>query len=264
MFFPAIRLLGALSVSTRLLGSTGASLLIWFMSRDGVYALIALVFSLFSYLFNDLCDREKDRLAHPKRPLPAGILSARAAAISSFVLFGGGIVTTLALRPELFPFFSILFPASALYSVALKKWLPALATPWWCLLGTSLLLMPIQPGLWQFSGVFCFFFARELLLDFRDRKADRYFCETPTLPLLLGHHTFTFVFVLQLWALVASAVLKSPILLAGNAIISLFLVKLIIAAFRRGPKESLDDRELPELRLTKNIMWVGFLMAAAL
>lgn len=259
-----MRLFYAFGRSTRLPGSLGAGAIIWLLTHDVAYAGVAVLFCLFSYLFNDACDHKKDKVAHPARPLPLGLMSQQIALGGSASLFVLGLLTALVLRPGLFKFFLALFAASFLYSIGLKRWVPAVATPWWCLLGTTLFLMPIQPDLWQFTCVFSFFFARELLLDYRDRFADQQFCRTAALPALLGRHTFTVVYALQLWSVIAAFVLGNAIVLIGNVIVSLMLLRLMWGALRGWGRDADLGAEPRDVEVARRVMWVGFVLAAAL
>lgn len=249
--------------STRALGSVIAGIIVTILANDVGYGVISTAFFLFSYIFNDICDWEKDRIAHPERPIASGLLPRHIAAAVAVILFLGGVGLAWLVARPMAVFFGLLYPASVLYSALLKRTIPAFATPWWCLLGASVFLLPIRPSALQFTSVFAFFLAREILLDFRDRRADDQFCLTRSIPILLGRHTFGLVCALQLVSFGATVVLGNRLLLVGNAIVTVAVVYLTWLSYAHAPwrREGRDD--FGALRFVKRLMWVGFVMAAA-
>ena len=74
------------------------------------------------YLFNDVADREKDRL-HPRkreRPVAAGLLPVPAALVSAVALILGGLLAALALSPQFAVAALAYVVLLSVYSVALK------------------------------------------------------------------------------------------------------------------------------------------------
>jgi 4-hydroxybenzoate polyprenyltransferase len=66
-------------------------------------SIVLLAFSLSCFYlagmaFNDLCDREYDRVKRPSRPIPSGRVSARDTKIFTMLLFAAGFIS-LALAP---------------------------------------------------------------------------------------------------------------------------------------------------------------------
>ncbi|OGG63711.1 hypothetical protein A3D66_00075 [Candidatus Kaiserbacteria bacterium RIFCSPHIGHO2_02_FULL_50_9] len=85
--------------------------------------------------------------------------------------------------------FSIIYFFSILYSWILKPNIPIFATPLWSWAIAILFLQPFSADLSAYLGVAIIVYAYELLLDYRDRKADKEFCKTPTLSNILGKST---------------------------------------------------------------------------
>jgi 4-hydroxybenzoate polyprenyltransferase len=74
------------------------------------------------YLFNDVADREKDRL-HPRkreRPVASGLLPVPAALVSAVALILGGLLAALALSPQFAVAALAYVVLLSVYSVALK------------------------------------------------------------------------------------------------------------------------------------------------
>ena len=247
----AFVLIKGILCSSRTFGSLIAGIIVTILARDLGYGFISTVFFLFSYIFNDLCDWEKDRVAHPERPIASGLLPRRVASVVAIVLFVGGIGLAWLLVRPMVVFFTLLYPASALYSAVLKRTIPAVATPWWCLLGASIFLLPIRPTAWQFISVFSFFLGRELLLDFRDRRADSQFCLTRSLPILLERHTFCLIFGLQLVSLASTMAFGSRILVIGNMVVTVAVGYLAWLAYTRKPWELEKRDDFRALRVVR-------------
>ena len=95
-----------------------------------------------SYVFNDCCDIDVDRLAMPDRPLPSAKLGKREAQVWSLLLFLVAAGVSLYLNPESF---AVLIAATLLitiYSAWAKK-----RTPFsWVFVGLSFGLVPF--GVW--------------------------------------------------------------------------------------------------------------------
>jgi geranylgeranylglycerol-phosphate geranylgeranyltransferase len=146
-------------------------------SRVGLGAAAALALTAVANTTNDLADIEIDRVAHPRRPLPSGAISPRAA--TRFAI--GSSVTALALTALIDPWLSVLtlgvLVVMWLYSARLKPHgIPGNVTV------AVLASLPFLYGAWA-VGEFAkgallvavaspLHFAREVAKDLDDARAD--------------------------------------------------------------------------------------------
>ncbi|VVB67612.1 Digeranylgeranylglyceryl phosphate synthase [uncultured archaeon] len=95
-----------------------------------------------SYVYNDCCDIDVDRIALPDRPLPSARLSKRDALAWSFLLFLLSAAAALYLNPESFAALIAATVIITIYSAWAKR-----STPFsWVLVGLSFGLVPF--GVW--------------------------------------------------------------------------------------------------------------------
>jgi 4-hydroxybenzoate polyprenyltransferase len=95
-----------------------------------------------SYVYNDCCDIDVDRVAMPGRPLPAASLSKRDAQIWSLLLFMIAAAVALYLNPESFACLVLATVLITIYSAWAKR-----NTPFsWIFVGLSFGLVPL--GVW--------------------------------------------------------------------------------------------------------------------
>lgn len=95
-----------------------------------------------SYVFNDCCDIDVDRIAMPDRPLPSMQLSKREAVAWSLFLFAVAVVVALYLNPESFANLVAATIVIAIYSSWAKR-----KTPFsWIFVGLAFGLVPF--GVW--------------------------------------------------------------------------------------------------------------------
>lgn len=103
----------------------------------GAYAAITS-----SYVYNDCCDIDVDRIAMPDRPLPSAMLSKREAQLWSLFLFLVAAATALYLNPESFVILLVATLLITIYSAWAKR-----NTPFsWIFVGLSFGLVPL--GVW--------------------------------------------------------------------------------------------------------------------
>jgi geranylgeranylglycerol-phosphate geranylgeranyltransferase len=160
LYVASLRLFSGSSPGARLLG------LAW------------LAAAAFSYAYNDLLDISVDRINHPDRPLPSGILSTRAVRWLLAILAACLVLPALVLSTS-----SLLWPLAGiaggiLYSSVLRKRSPLAAN----LLTSALVtLVPFSAASGELTSpllapvcglVFGIIFARELLKDLMDRAGD--------------------------------------------------------------------------------------------
>ena len=145
--------------------------------RTLLAALAAVLLASFANAFNDLCDLEIDRVAHPGRPLPRGELSltqARRIAIAAalLALFVSGFAWT-----SLVIVSAAVLVAMTIYSLRLKRlgvrgnFLVAILASLPFLYGAWSVGSPEAAGLLMAIGV-PLHFARELAKDLDDREGD--------------------------------------------------------------------------------------------
>jgi len=230
-----LRIISSLLESSRSVLSILASVLVYLFVDSWQYALVVLLFLFFSFLFNDLVDYEMDRVGHSNRALPQGRLTKQISLWASLVTLFAGFVIIQVLISELLLFFVILYSTSAFYSAILKHYVPAIATPIWSLIVTFLILYVVKADIWVYILVFSFFFARELLLDYRDKEADKIFSATKSLPNLLGNYTYWLVFLLLLIAAVSALFIGEIILVVLISIASI-IVLLVSSLFKLKDK----------------------------
>lgn len=95
-----------------------------------------------SYVYNDCCDIDVDRIAMPNRPLPSAQLSKSQAQLWSLFLFLIAATTALYLNPESFAILAIATLLISIYSSWAKR-----STPFsWIFVGLSFGLVPL--GVW--------------------------------------------------------------------------------------------------------------------
>lgn len=112
-------------------------LLPFIMATAGAYCAITS-----SYVFNDCCDIDVDRIAMPKRPLPSMQLSKREAMAWSLFLFAVAAAVALYLNPESFANLVAATIIIAVYSSWAKR-----KTPFsWIFVGLAFGLVPF--GVW--------------------------------------------------------------------------------------------------------------------
>ena len=95
-----------------------------------------------SYVYNDCCDIDVDKIAMPNRPLPSAMLSKREALLWSLFLFFVAGAVALYLNPESFVILLVATLLITIYSSWAKR-----NTPFsWVFVGLSFGLVPL--GVW--------------------------------------------------------------------------------------------------------------------
>ena len=127
---------------------------------------------------NDLVDLEIDRINRPRRPLPAGLISTRHAAIESLLLAVGGIALAWWIGPWTGAIATFVAVGLLVYNTTLKG-----STLWGNLLVSALAATAfpfgaIASGGWGRSWVpatfaFLFHLGREIVKDIEDTAGDR-------------------------------------------------------------------------------------------
>lgn len=132
----------AMPAASALLASFAVSgalppLLPFMIATIGAYCAITS-----SYVYNDCCDIDVDRVAMPNRPLPAAKLSKKEAQIWSLLLFGVAAATALYLNPESF----VCLVAATLMITIYSAWAKRNTPFSWIFVGLSFGLVPL--GVW--------------------------------------------------------------------------------------------------------------------
>lgn len=191
--------------TTRFIKSLGIGLLLYFFSSSIYYGVAVLLFLLFSFAFNDWVDAPKDSIGHPNRAIPSGKITRQLALYFSTGVLIAGLAWSFIFLEEYALSFTVLYFLSITYSFFLKPNAPILATPIWSSAIAILFVQPFTKNISTYVAVGILVYSYELLLDYRDRKADKEFCKTPTLANVLGKYTFAvsgFLFLIGLTPLV--------------------------------------------------------------
>ncbi len=132
----------AMPAASALLASYAVSgalppLLPFIIATIGAYCAITS-----SYVYNDCCDIDVDRVAMPNRPLPSARLNKRSAQVWSILLFGIAAAVAFYLNPESFVCLVAATLMITIYSAFAKR-----STPFsWTFVGLSFGLVPL--GVW--------------------------------------------------------------------------------------------------------------------
>lgn len=127
-----------------------SALLASYSVRGGLPALLPFLLAIIgaycaitsSYVFNDCCDIDVDRVAMPNRPLPSLLLGKHEAQAWSILLFAVAGVISLYLNPESFVNLIVATIIITIYSAWAKR-----ATPFsWIFVGLAFGLVPL--GVW--------------------------------------------------------------------------------------------------------------------
>jgi 4-hydroxybenzoate polyprenyltransferase len=131
-----------------------------------------------TFIANDLDDIERDRVNHPDRPLPAGHLTPKFAAVLYFVSLALGILSTRHfVAPDIAFWYYSLITLSISYSYIVEC-LPSIKTLYVAAASSIPVLIistsyPNEPRLYIVAGsVFLFTLGREICGDIQDRAGD--------------------------------------------------------------------------------------------
>jgi len=198
-------------VDSSLLGSV----IVLFLSKSFSYAMTVFVFLVFSFTFNDLIDflSGKDVDCHPNRALPSRRLSSLVAVVISGFSLTTGLLLSVTINASVL---AICFVLSALYSVFFKYLIPSLATILWCAIITIITLWPHCPDPIIYLLFGCFFYAREVLLDYRDLDKDLKYCFSPSIAALLRDKTIEFSKLLVMGSVLLAVLGNNLILVFGT------------------------------------------------
>ncbi|MCL1955734.1 MAG: geranylgeranylglycerol-phosphate geranylgeranyltransferase [Fibromonadales bacterium] len=188
-----------------------------FFLSFGVLFLVA-----FANAHNDIIDFEIDKINRPKRPLPSGKISIKAAYILLYALSFFTMLFSILAGVK----FAVLFLIAGLLSIAYNRFLkglPLVGNFTVALLSTTPVVIPIiNFGLPQRELYILVFFAfmlnfmREITKDIEDIEGDKS-QNLKTLPLLVGINLpLGLVFICQLQCLMLFTLFK-PFLLVGVA-----------------------------------------------
>jgi geranylgeranylglycerol-phosphate geranylgeranyltransferase len=194
--------------------------------RSLVVSIPLIPISLCTFILNDLNDIERDRINHPGRPLAAGLLLPRTAAIIYFTAFA---VSLAFIHFALEEWLRYVYVAGFLLAInynTVVDYIPTLKKPYVALAATLpivlvTLIVDVKPNINVLLAAFSFVLGRELLMDIRDLKGDG-----STVVRLLPPKVFTsLAFCLQgLGALSLIVAVRSPLELAAAALATILLM----------------------------------------
>ena len=139
---------------------------------------------------NDYNDRESDKKNHPKRPIPAGLISAENTLLYSQVLLAGGLLVVLFGLANKLPFIIALIGTVTLISY--ENQLKALGMSGNIAVGfmsgavflfAGMVVNDPGPTLWMFGLAFFATISREIIKDVQDLEGDK---DRLTLPARIG------------------------------------------------------------------------------
>jgi 4-hydroxybenzoate polyprenyltransferase len=165
-------LLGALAIFLALLARTGN------LGLSLGHAIPLFFIAICTFIANDLDDLERDRVNHPDRPLPAGHLTTKFAAVLYFVALALGLFSTrYFVAPDIAFWYYGLITLSISYSYIVKC-LPSIKTLYVAAASSVPVLIiatsyPNEHRLYVVAGsVFLFTLGREICGDIQDRVGD--------------------------------------------------------------------------------------------
>ena len=130
------------------------------------------------FILNDINDIERDRINHPRRPIPAGSITVETAAIVYLLLFGLSLALIRVLIETSAHYFYLLGFLLAINYNTIVNNLPKLKTPYVALTATipvfivntaaRTAVIPISIA----AAIFLFVLGREILMDLQDAPGD--------------------------------------------------------------------------------------------
>jgi UbiA prenyltransferase family len=218
--------------SSRLATSLIVGALLQLKGASDVFSLNVVFFLMLSFLFNDYCDIDKDRLGAKHKASTTGLVDKSSLGAMTLITF---FLAMLCLfnndYQNIFPYI-FAYSGSFLYSKILKPNIPTFATALWCFVVVSFVFYPFNLSWSENLSLIIFFFARELLLDLRDIAIDSAYCKTKSLPNIFGvNRTLLLCISLATLASIALGILTED----WFSVFS-FSCAIIIASFGLMPK----------------------------
>ncbi len=142
-----------------------------------------------SMTFNDSFDREIDSIAHPRRPVPAGVISTREALWFSILLFAAAVAISLFINPWCLALALAAIASLMLYETRFKQrgflgnLVVAVLSSLAFVFGGAAVGRPWDAVLLSMMAFFIIL-GREILMDTRDMQAD--LVRRITLPMRIG------------------------------------------------------------------------------
>ena len=192
-----------------LLSATGVLIGAWWAhgrnlgAAPFVAAAAALLLTAYANTVNDVCDVAIDRVAHPERPLPRGLLTTREAWRFALGAAVGAVALSAVASRRLLPLSVAVLALMTLYSLHLKRWgllgnvVVAVLASLPFLYGAISVGAP-RPGLQLMYVAMPLHLAREVAKDLDDAEADAPFRQT--LPVIGGPWLARVVLLLALAA----------------------------------------------------------------
>lgn len=121
-------------IDSAIIGSLGIFVPNYFRTRDASLSLGRAVPVLFicmcAFIANDLDDLERDKVNHPKRPLPTGRLTTTVAAGSYFICLGVSLLTIRHFIDPRTAFWYYALMAMCISYTYVVEWIPLLKAPY--------------------------------------------------------------------------------------------------------------------------------------
>ncbi|MGH9948959.1 MAG: UbiA family prenyltransferase, partial [Pyrinomonadaceae bacterium] len=141
-------------------------------------AIPLLFICICTFVANDLDDVDKDRVNHPDRPLPSGVIPKSVAVVIYFVCLGLALLSTKNYIADSVSFWYYgLIILSTSYGYVVES-LPSLKAPYVAVVATIPIIIVAflhlnEPKLYFIAGaVFLMNLGREICMDIRDRPGD--------------------------------------------------------------------------------------------
>jgi geranylgeranylglycerol-phosphate geranylgeranyltransferase len=152
------------------------------LSTTAIAILAATLITAFGNIFNDLLDQKSDKINHPDRPLPAGLISSKLVILYMIIFTVAGLILAYTLNLTCFLFTTAAAVMLLLYSLLIKR-IPLLSNIWIAFIGMLVFFYAgaVDPDFVIFElnyisagGIFAFWLhlGREIIKDMQDREGD--------------------------------------------------------------------------------------------
>lgn len=230
----------------------------WNLWSSIVLATPIFTIAMCMFILNDINDVERDRINHPRRPLPAGTISVKTAGIIYLLLFGISLILVRILIESGVHFVYLAGFLLAINYNTIVNNLPKLKNPYVAFTAmvpvfvvNSALGTPAIPPFVAIA-IFLFVFGREMLMDVHDAPGDG---ETLTKS-LTARRAAIIAFCLQAAAMAVLGLhLTSPL-----RIISLGLILLLFAYILARWTRPQDRQFLIHLMKLQLVVALSFLL----
>ena len=198
LFRPVTSLIASLSSLMGIVIGSGYNFLNYLYESFLVF-FVTLIFCFGGFALNDYYDRDIDKISHPNRPIPAGIISPKKAYMLGFLLLLISIslsffINLFCLLLTIFTFILILSYEKFLKMFPIGNVIIALLASITFLFG-GMAIYQIEKPLFLSIMVFFMILGREILMDIEDIEGD---INRKTLPKIIGKEKakiFSYIFI---------------------------------------------------------------------